>query len=123
MTNIHQLPSPRHCGYESDGITPRARNSVGTYDTRAAAICEFCGRKSKFTDVNEHGEPDLWKMGRGWSEAPYPADSQHDDGSTGSKYTCPACNKRLRSGESLETRAYLRGTKPETAVAYGRKIG
>jgi hypothetical protein len=43
-------------------------------------------------------------MARGWSEAPFPADHQHDDGSIGSRYTCPACNKLLRAGRTLQTR-------------------
>jgi hypothetical protein len=40
-------------------------------------------------------------MARGWSQAPYPAGFVHRDGSVGSRYTCPCCNKRLRAGEAL----------------------
>jgi hypothetical protein len=47
-------------------------------------------------------------MARGWSEAPYPVDCEHSDGSHGSTYTCPKCNKRLHAGETLTLREYLR---------------
>jgi hypothetical protein len=75
-----------------------------TRNGKAAAVCCFCNRKSRPTEVCSDGEPDLWKMPQGWSQAPYPADFQHRDGSLGSTYTCPACNKLLRRGETLKLR-------------------
>jgi hypothetical protein len=45
-------------------------------------------------------------MGRGWSEAPYSHDFRHDDGSVGSTFTCPSCNRRLAAGEALRLRNY-----------------
>jgi hypothetical protein len=69
------------------------------------AECQCCGRRSKPVEPNDQGEPDLWKMARGWSEAPFPADCAHSDGSKGSVYTCPACNRKLRSGQCLPLRA------------------
>lgn len=79
-----------------------ARSTKG----RIAAICECCGRRSKPTKPNFKGEPELWEIGRGWSQAPFPADFKHPDGSVGSTYTCPACNKRLAAGEELKCRNY-----------------
>jgi hypothetical protein len=65
------------------------------------AQCRCCPRQSRPVPADDQGEPNLWAMPPGWSMAPLPADFQHDDGSTGSKYTCPACNARLRKGETL----------------------
>ena len=89
-------------------------NSVGNGLGQYSAICQCCGRKSRPATPLRPGEPDLFTMARGWSTAPFPADFIHSDGSRGSTFTCPDCNKRLRSGESLVLRAYLRevGGKP-----------
>jgi hypothetical protein len=73
---------------------------------RVVAICEHCGKRSKPCRPDTDGEPHLWGVGRGWSQAPYPPDFQHDDGSIGSTWTCPACNKRFDAGESLKIRQY-----------------
>jgi hypothetical protein len=79
-------------------------NHTTTSAGKKAAICQCCGAHARATEPTEDGEPDLWKMARGWSTAPFPADHQHDDGSTGSRYTCPACNKLLRAGHTVQTR-------------------
>jgi hypothetical protein len=71
---------------------------------KTAAVCQCCGTQSPPTDMTDKGEPDLWSMPPGWSEAPYPASYVHRDGSKGSRYTCPACNKQLRAGRALPTR-------------------
>jgi Zn finger protein HypA/HybF involved in hydrogenase expression len=68
------------------------------------ARCQCCPRQSRWVPADSDGEPDLWAMPRGWSTAPFPADFEHSDGSVGSKYTCPACNARLRKGETLQVR-------------------
>lgn len=88
-----------------------AVNFVAVRLGRIKAICACCGRASPPTQPNEQSEPDLWSMPRNWSQAPYPHDFVHSDGSRGSTFTCPACNKRLRNGESLQRRAYLTGAK------------
>lgn len=80
-------------------------NHVTTADGRKAALCQCCGTKARPTKPTGNGEPDLWAMARGWSEAPYPADHQHSDGSIGSRYTCPTCNKLLRAGRTLPLRS------------------
>ncbi len=67
---------------------------------RVAAICECCGRRSKSTKPNHKGEPELWEIGFGWSQAPYPADFKHDDGSVGSTYHCPSCCARSASSRT-----------------------
>lgn len=71
---------------------------------RVVALCVHCGKRSKPSRPDKDGEPNLFEIGRGWSEAPYPHDFKHDDGSVGSTFTCPTCNKRLRAGEALLTR-------------------
>lgn len=76
-------------------------NYTRTARGTAVAICQCCDRRSRAVKPTDHGEPDLWEMPQGWSTAPFPADCAHDDGSVGSRFTCPACNKRLRKGETL----------------------
>lgn len=87
-----------------------AVNYVAASNGRVRAVCQCCGSKSKPAKPCSDGEPDLFYLGRGWSEAPYPDDCVHSDGSRGSTYTCPKCNKRLYAGESLTLREYLRGS-------------
>lgn len=79
-------------------------NHTTTSAGKKAAICQCCGMHARATEPNSNGEPDLWKMARGWSEAPFPADHEHSDGSVGSRYTCHDCNKMLRAGRTLTTR-------------------
>jgi len=68
------------------------------------AVCQCCNKQSRPVRVDDDGEPDLWRMARGWSVAPFPANCVHRDGSVGSKFTCPACNVRLNRGETLQLR-------------------
>lgn len=79
-------------------------NHIRTARGAVMAVCQCCDRRSRSVRPNDQGEPDLWNMPQGWSEAPYPADCAHSDGSMGSSYTCPACNKRLHKGETLQLR-------------------
>ena len=90
-------------------------NHTPARDGKAAAVCICCNRKSRPVEVCRYGEPDLWKMPRGWSQAPFPASFQHRDGSLGSTYTCPECNKHLRRGETLK----LRGGVPANVEVSG----
>lgn len=69
-----------------------------------AALCDTCGKRSRFHAADRDGEPDIWQLGRGWSIAPFPHDFRHDNGSVGSTYTCPACNALLKQGHILTTR-------------------
>lgn len=94
---MHSLVSAAaHAGHIN--YTP-ARNG------KSMAVCHCCGKRSSPAPVDKDGEPDLWEMARGWSQAPYPHKFQHKDGSFGSLYTCPSCNKRLASGETLQVRS------------------
>ncbi len=79
-------------------------NYLSTRGGRVVALCEFCGRRSRSSKPDADGEPELWEIGRGWSEAPYPHNFVHGDGSVGSRWSCPACNRRLNSGETLTQR-------------------
>ena len=83
---------------------PTPINHTPVRNGRSCAVCLCCNRKSRATPVDDDGEPDLWKMGSGWSQAPLPANYVHRDGSVGSTYTCPACNARLIKGEALPVR-------------------
>ena len=75
---------------------------------KAQAICHICGAASAIAARDGDGEPDLYALGRGWSMTPFPVDYYHFvDGSRGSRYTCPRCNKLLNYGWKLKTRAYL----------------
>ena len=58
---------------------------------KASAVCEWCDKRSRPVRRGSQGEPDLWALPVGWSQAPYGADTVHGDGSTGSLWTCPAC--------------------------------
>jgi len=69
------------------------------------AVCLCCNKHSPPARVDSDGEPSLWNMPRGWSQAPLPSNYQHKDGSRGSTYTCPDCHKRLDRGETLTRRA------------------
>jgi len=80
-------------------------NHISDLNGKVAAICEFCGKQSKFIQSDRKGEPLVWEIS-GWAQAPYPKNFLHSDGSTGSRYSCPACEKRLRAGESLISRSY-----------------
>lgn len=79
-------------------------NNIPARNGKAAAVCICCNRKSRPVEVCHCGEPDLWKMPQGWSQAPFPVEFRHRDGSLGSTYTCPECNKMLRRGETLKLR-------------------
>jgi len=84
------------CLMPANNETP-TRNYFG----HVRAVCFICDRRSRPVKPDSFGEPDLFAMARGWSQAPFPADYQHPDGSVGSTYTCPACNSRLHKGETL----------------------
>lgn len=75
-------------------------NEITTRTGRRRAVCQHCDRKSRpvFTD---HERLSIFDMPLGWSVAPYPVDFTHEDSSTGSLWSCPACNKRERLGEPL----------------------
>lgn len=83
-------------------------NAVASRGGKYAAICHCCGRKSRPVAPLRDAEPDLFLLARGWSTAPFPSDFVHKDGSRGSQFTCPSCNKQLHRGEWVVTRAYLR---------------
>lgn len=79
-------------------------NHIRTAAGKVMAVCQICARRSKATPPDKDGEPQLFGLAKGWSTAPYPAHFEHRDGSRGSTYTCPACNKRLHKGETLRLR-------------------
>jgi hypothetical protein len=82
-------------------------NSIATSRGNVMAVCKYCGATSRPHKPDKDGEPDMWRMGLGWSCAPYPHDCRHDDGSVGSEFTCPTCNGKLHAGQTLRLRSYL----------------
>lgn len=80
-------------------------NHTPARNGKSAAVCCCCDKHSRPARTDSKGEPDLWDMAQGWSQAPYPADFLQSDGTIGSTYTCPACNKRMRAGETLRLRS------------------
>lgn len=87
--------------------TAQYSNMIRTSKGTVRAICYCCGKTSKPGRPDHDGEPNLCRLGRGWSMAGYPADFKHsDDGSVGSTFTCPACNKLLNAGHRLQVRNY-----------------
>lgn len=71
------------------------------------AVCQFCGKKSKPVPLAKNGEADCFELSIGWAVVPYPTSFLHSDGSVGSMYTCPSCNKLLKSGSGRKLRDYL----------------
>lgn len=91
-------------------------NFVSTRTGKVRAVCEFCDCKSGPVEPARDGEPSMWDLPRGWWCAPYPRDFVHEDGSTGTLFTCPNCDKRLDKGESLfphESRRAARQVRAE----------
>lgn len=86
--------------------TPAYVNHVRTTRGRVVALCQHCGKRSRSSRPDDDGEPSLWEVGRGWSQAPYPPAFKHDDGSVGSTWTCPTCNGKLQAGQALRVRQY-----------------
>lgn len=76
-------------------------NHIVTSTGRIRAVCEHCGRLSRPVDFTPGWRVNLFDIGTGWSVAPYPPSFVHDDGSTGSLYTCTRCNQRRRQGGHL----------------------
>ncbi|WLP91302.1 hypothetical protein [Gordonia sp. NB41Y] len=71
-------------------------NLVPTSTGTVRTVCSSCDRLSRPRRANAHGQPHWADWPRGWSEAPYPRDFVHADGSLGSTFTCPRC-ARLRA--------------------------
>lgn len=65
-------------------------------------VCEYCGRRS-----GPRATSHLSDLPLAWSMAPYPADFVHSfDGSSGSLYACPTCNKNPIGRRPLLTRGH-----------------
>ncbi len=88
-------------------FSPAVRNTITTRRGSVSAVCCCCGKTSRAVVADDQGEPDLFELPRGWSQAPFPKDFRHDDGSVGSTHHCPTCNGKLRNCDTLQRRAYL----------------
>lgn len=80
-------------------------NYQSNINGKAAAICECCGKQSKYVPTNSSSEPSIFYLSD-WSISPFPKDFIHNDGSIGSIYHCPSCDKQLSAGKTLKTRSY-----------------
>lgn len=107
MTQVDQGNSTQRAG---DGLSLTVpTNYAPARNGMVRAVCQCCGKQSRPVAAEEDGEPKSWHLAAGWSTAPFFADTLHDDGSKGSFFTCPTCNKRLHKGETLKLRSYMGG--------------
>lgn len=86
-------------------------NCIKTKSGALRAVCEICGGKSRAVDL-QGKRLSMWDLGRGWTEAPFPPNFVHSDGSSGSLFQCPSCNKKfkkLKPGEGIKSRDYQSG--------------
>lgn len=77
------------------------RNETPVRDGCCSAICTCCGKVSHPVRALFNGEPSTIDLAPGWSIAMFSRAHVHPDGSVGTTYTCPACNRSLRSGSTL----------------------
>lgn len=82
-------------------IATEAVNTVPTTTGKIRFVCQFCGR---MTGPRASGR--FSDLPNGWACAPYPAHTQHPDGSTGTVYRCPPCT--ARRDFPITPREYLR---------------
>lgn len=76
-----------------------------THDGRLRVVCEFCGTVAQPVEADDRGLPDAWAvLERGWGMAPFPTETVHRDGSTGTRYDCPSCLRRMDRGERMTPR-------------------
>ncbi|WP_119697064.1 hypothetical protein [Microbacterium halotolerans] len=100
-----------------------AVNTIPTKTGKVRLVCQICGRMS-----SPRSRAGLGDLPDGWSIAPYPADFQHPDSTTGDTYQCPAHSGGGAIGHA--PREYLRPTdatnsdlpKP-THAELGRSVG
>lgn len=84
-------------------------NIIETKTGKLRPVCEFCGRAGRaVTPTPFDGRLSLFDIAPGWSEAPYPPDFVHKDGSKGSLWRCPPCGRRMDRGETLYGRLHVR---------------
>jgi len=95
-------------------------NQVTTKAGKIRVVCQWCDRQSKPLDELD-GQPDMWGL-NGWSTTPFPAGHSHNDGSTGTRYTCPACQHQRRRNQALGITPLLTPS-PERAAVPSRATG
>lgn len=80
-------------------------NVLATLTGKLRPVCEFCGKIGRAVAPSLPGRLTIMDVAQGWTSAPYSPEFIHPDGSAGTKWTCPACQKRLDRGEVLRTRS------------------
>ena len=81
-------------------------NYIETTNGKVQAVCCCCGRISTAVIPDTDGQPDLaWLPA--WVIVPSNYGFVHVDGSVGSKWNCPSCDKKL-SAHSMKKKIGLR---------------
>lgn len=80
-----------------------ATTVINTFQDRDGVrfVCQYCGRMS-----GVRADDSMDSLPLGWQIAPYPATTQHADGSSGALFTCPTCVRRRDF--PIPPREYLR---------------
>lgn len=82
---------------------------------KVRAVCQWYDKRSRPVTPSDDGRPGFWDL-HGWTESPYPLTHRHRDGSHGSLFTCPAC-QRLRAARQAA------GILPLLTPAAHRAVG
>ncbi|WP_454174977.1 hypothetical protein [Gordonia sputi] len=75
-------------------------NLVPTSTGKVRTVCFYCERVSRPRLVDSRGRPSWSDWSRGWSEGCFASQHVNADGSTGSVWTCPACNRLARERQA-----------------------
>ena len=86
-------------------MTAQPVNQIQLPSGRIRFVCVFCARTSSPRTAR-------WDLPLRWSMVPFPEASPHRDGSTGTLYRCPPCNRRLAAGERLRERHEAQVMRP-----------
>src|SRR5690606_36077319 len=82
---------------------------------RLCPVCQSCGRRGRSVQTDE-AHVSVLDLGRGWSASPYPEGYQHADGSSGTRYVCPACNASRRMAGALRSLLTAHGVTVQLAA-------
>lgn len=75
-------------------------NLIPTSTGKVRTVCFYCDRTSRPRRVDANCRPSWSDWPRGWSEGCYDPEHVNADGSTGSVWTCPACNRLVRERQA-----------------------
>jgi hypothetical protein len=87
-------------------VTDQPMNVIRTKSGKLRPVCEFCGKVGRPATPTLRGGLSVLDVAPGWGCAPYPGAFVHRDGSTGSLWRCPTCERRMDRGETLYGRMH-----------------